>query len=382
MERNPFEYGRELNRDELVDRGRELEEIAATIRNRGKLFLIGPRRFGKTSLLHVAAVEAERGGAIVLRFDAEKYETLSLLAQALVTAAARSLRTPLERTLKLLTEVAASLRPQLTLDAQGNLSVGLDAGTRGELPLLTDALDVVEELASRVDRPVVVILDEVQQIVIEHGVTAERQLRATVQRHRHVSYIFAGSAVRLLSAMTSDPGRPFYRLGSRLFLDAVPREDFVTFLEESFIAGGFVVERAGIESILALCDDVPYNVQRLAHELWEMLRAGEVAVVAPAHARAAVDRIVRKEDPAYTQIWTQLSRNQKKALKAVIESGGEQLQSHDVSNRYDVSASSMQTAVASLESAQLIRRVDVRGRAQYRLVDPFLREWLELAQSA
>src|SRR5262245_40936629 len=100
--RNPFEYGRELSRSELVDRHRELSEIAGVIRNRGKLFLIGPRRFGKTSLLYAAAVEAEEEGAVVLRFDAEKYETLSVLAQAMLTAAARSLKGPIERTLKLI----------------------------------------------------------------------------------------------------------------------------------------------------------------------------------------------------------------------------------------------------------------------------------------
>lgn len=65
----------------------------------------------------------------------------------------------------------------------------------------------------------------------------------------------------------------------------------------------------------------------------------------------------------------------------MIEQDGDQLQSLAVSSRYDVSASSMQTAVASLESAQLVRRVDDRGRARYRLVDPFMGEWLELAQS-
>ena len=52
--RNPFEYGRELGIDELVDRVEEMREVAATIRNRAKLFVIGPRRYGKTSLLGAA----------------------------------------------------------------------------------------------------------------------------------------------------------------------------------------------------------------------------------------------------------------------------------------------------------------------------------------
>lgn len=47
VKRNPFEYGRELGLSELVDRAEELGVIEATIRTRAKLFLIGPRRYGK-----------------------------------------------------------------------------------------------------------------------------------------------------------------------------------------------------------------------------------------------------------------------------------------------------------------------------------------------
>ncbi|HZD03991.1 MAG TPA: hypothetical protein VE173_03710, partial [Longimicrobiales bacterium] len=96
-DRNPFEYGRELSADELVDREEELERIAATVRNRGKLFLIGPRRYGKTSLLPAAAEKAEERGVVVLRLDAEKYEGLDVLARALLTAAARTLKGPGEK---------------------------------------------------------------------------------------------------------------------------------------------------------------------------------------------------------------------------------------------------------------------------------------------
>ncbi len=78
--RNPFEYGPDLALDELVDREEELAEVAATIRNRQKLFLIGPRRFGKTSLLSAADEIATSRGAVVVRLDAEKYESLELKA--------------------------------------------------------------------------------------------------------------------------------------------------------------------------------------------------------------------------------------------------------------------------------------------------------------
>ena len=48
--KNPFEYGREVRRDELVGRTDELQQIVRSLENAARLFLIGPRRFGKTSL--------------------------------------------------------------------------------------------------------------------------------------------------------------------------------------------------------------------------------------------------------------------------------------------------------------------------------------------
>lgn len=379
---NPFEYGRELDRAELVDREPEIDEIRRVIRNRGKHFLIGPRRFGKTSLLAAVGEEASGEGALVLRFDAEKYETLELLASAILTAAARSLERPLDRVAAWLSGAARGMRPSVELDAVTgavSVSVGVEGG-RGELPLLTDALDAVESLAAESGRDVVVILDEVQQVVIEHGEAAERQLRATVQRHRHVAYVFAGSATRLLTAMTSDPNRPFYRLGSVTYLDAVPGPDFLTFLTDAFEAGGYTVVGDAAARILVEAEGVPYNVQRLAHEVWEMMRAAPGGELTDARVETAVERIVRREDPAYTQLWTSLTRNQKKTLKAVIETGGEGLQSAGVAREYHIAPASVQVALAALEDRHLIRRETTGGGSRYRLVDPFIAAWLRVFQ--
>ncbi len=88
---NPFEFGRELGAGELVDREAELELVRRSILNRGRLFFIGPRRYGKTSILHAAEELLSGEGVIVLRYNAEAYESVSLLAQALLTGAARRL---------------------------------------------------------------------------------------------------------------------------------------------------------------------------------------------------------------------------------------------------------------------------------------------------
>ena len=70
---NPFRFGGDLDADELVDRVEETALVEATIRNGEKLFLIGPRRFGKTSILRSADEKLTAAGAVVLRLDAETY---------------------------------------------------------------------------------------------------------------------------------------------------------------------------------------------------------------------------------------------------------------------------------------------------------------------
>ena len=206
--KNPFEYGRELRRDELVDRQNDVAIIQQVVRNRGKLFLIGPRRFGKTSLLAAAAEEAEKAGTVVLRLDAERYESPDLLAEAILASATRRLASSVERASQLLKKAAAKLRPTLAYNLEGQaieLSLGSSSAPgQGTLPVLVDVLDSVEQMAAATSTPVVVVIDEFQELIRQGGERAERQIRSAVQRHRRVGYIFAGSATRMLADMTSD----------------------------------------------------------------------------------------------------------------------------------------------------------------------------------
>src|ERR1700721_3466221 len=86
--KNPFEFGRELGVDEIVDRDAEVAEVVGTIEQGGKLFVIGPRRYGKTSILKAAEDRLRTVGAVVLRYDAESYPSLDLLFNSLVAGGA------------------------------------------------------------------------------------------------------------------------------------------------------------------------------------------------------------------------------------------------------------------------------------------------------
>jgi len=384
--RNPFEFGRELSESELVDREQELDLVERAIVNRGKFFLMGPRRFGKTSILSAVEQRVSARGAVVLRYDAEAYETTALLAQALLTGAARKLAGPLDKVGDTVRRVFGRLRPEVAYDlADHKVSVTIGAAERAEeLPALSKVLDGIEAMAAEASGPVAVIVDEFQQLIADHGETAEKQLRATVQTHRHVAYVFAGSKTRLLADMTGDPGRAFWKLGERHFLGPIPRPDFLAFLRRGFETYGHEPSDEALVRLLDVADDVPYNVQRIAYVAWELLRVEPDAPLTVEVVERALTTIITQEHPAYAQLWTSLTTPQKKVLKAVILEGGRGggLTSAEVLRRHDVAAATMHKTLGVLDDKGIIREDEAEASPRYKLEDPFFGAWLRHVQES
>jgi hypothetical protein len=382
---NPFEFGGELKSSALIDRDQELDLVIRTIENGGKLFLIGPRRYGKTSILAAAEEGLRKSTVAVLRYDAEVYESLGQLAEALLAGAAKKLTPTLEKAGEAIARFAAKLKPQVDYNlAEQSLSITLGTsakGTANALPLLTDVLNIVDRLAVRADRRAAVILDEFQQIIEEGGATAERQIRGTVQRHHNTAYVFAGSKTRMLADMTNDPSRAFWKLGSRLFLGPIPREVWREFLTRGFTNSAFKVQPAALEHLLDAAEDVPFNIQQLANTCWELLRAAGGGTLTSERVDDALVLLVTRENPSYTQIWNSLARQQKIALKAVIDEGGRDLRSAAVLARYGIAASTMHKMLKVLDSRGMVREDETMGSIRYRLEDPFFARWLRLVQS-
>lgn len=377
---NPFQFGRELAPVELVDREAEVDAVVEAMVQGGKLFLVGPRRYGKTSILRAAEDRVTARKGVVLRYDAEAFTTLELLASRILSDTAASLTPTMEKAGAAMREFFKSVRPTATYHATENKwsvslagSPGRDAGA----PLLADVLDGVERAARQTKKSVAVVIDEFQKVIVDGGEDAEAQIRASIQRHRRVGYVFAGSNTRLIADMTADPRRPFYKLGEVRFVGPLPREDFADFLERGFESGGVRVAPGAIDAILDLAEEVPYNVQLLAHECWDMSRAGRVSTLTPAKVQEARDTVASRNDPIYSQIWIALTVTQQKALLALLrETAGPT--SSEVTRRYEIPVPTMQKALAALEAKGIVREEQSRGERRLRLEDPLFGAWVKL----
>ncbi len=402
MADNPFQFGRELGIEELVNRKKELELIAQTIENSNKLFLIGNRRYGKTSLLKTASDAAEKKGHLIFRYNAEGYPTLDALVKTIIRDAAAKLGGTVEKAGQSIKSFFGSLRPEINFSVsqtEWKIGLGVAASAKPEeqISLLIEVLHGLERLAENQppEQRVALVIDEFQEIIEVGGRVAEKQIRAAIQEHKRVAYIFSGSKTRLLTDMTTNKSRPFYRLGQNLFVKALPRDEFRQFLLNSFGNGGFQVDGATdaergrnggcIEEILEFAQDVPYNVQMLAHTCWEMLAAEKTKSYKPClttdFIHAALERLVRQQDPFYTQVWINLTAVQKQVLLAFIEKKGKNLLSAETVQKIGKGTSTVQKTLMILVERDILHTDETSGKIRYRFEDPFLAQWIRLFAS-
>ena len=375
--RNPFEFGRPVGEVELVDRQSELRAVKAALTQGQKLWLIGPRRYGKTSILVTAQEQLRAQNAVVLRFNLEEFATPDALARAIVLGAARASTGSMQQVAQGIARFFARLKPSLSVDPLGgtfSASLELSATEKSDPALLGEALRGLEELASNSDVSWGVAFDEFQKI-LDWDANLEAQLRAVVREHRAVGYVFAGSKTRVLKDMVADAARPFYRLGDWLWLGELPRPEFAQFLRDGFALLAIEIEDAALAAILDLAREVPYNVQQLARACWELARDAtrlDVALV-----ERAFGEILRRNDAVYTGSWASLTAIQKRTLSALVEFDGQNMLSASVTQRISSPANSVKRALEALLDRDIARVQESVGQIQYRLEDPFFGAWIE-----
>src|SRR5579871_771231 len=90
---NPFVYGEVVPSGAFIDRVVELERLVADLTAGQKVFLISPRRYGKSSLVRHALAAAARRGALTVEVTVSSFSSyvafLEGYARALVSAETR-----------------------------------------------------------------------------------------------------------------------------------------------------------------------------------------------------------------------------------------------------------------------------------------------------
>ena len=378
MAANPFVYGEIVTDAAFADREVERDRLARDLLAGQKVFLISPRRYGKSSLVRSVLRDLGRQGVLTVEVTVAASSSyvgfLEAYARALLLAG-----TPTGRLRQWAGELLGGLRPEVRLDADASgapRAVVAFPGIRSSRDVARLAAEVFAlpgRIAERRGRRLAVALDEFQAITTFDGGSVEHALRAAVQDQRQVGYVFAGSEPSLMEQMLT-PKRPFYKAGPVVRLEPIDPDDFAAFIERRFVRSGIRPGEGLGAAVVDLAGNVPYDVQGLAHELWDDVRASgrKTATVEALHA--TLTRLLQEHGPMFEDAWQRLTLAQRAVLRAVVLEDGRGLLGADVRLRHRLaSASSVQSSLAALVRADLVARPTPE---RYVVVDSLFREWV------
>ncbi|RKY52150.1 MAG: hypothetical protein DRP89_08130, partial [Candidatus Neomarinimicrobiota bacterium] len=371
--RNPFVYGEAVTGQNFADRTEELRELIRDLSNTECVFLISPRRYGKTSLILKALEELKVMGFYTAYIDLYKVTSLQNFLEIYTREIVRAVESKIEKMFNFLKKTLPGLRPKIGLQPDGTATIGIEhiPKTEDVIKFLDQVYDLPQRLAEKKKKPFVVVFDEFQEVVNLNSDSIEKAMRASFQHHDKVGYLFAGSKRHILYDMVSNPDRAFYKMGRIMNLAKLPRAEFIDFLLQAFKKTGFSIEKETICKILDVVDDYPYNAQYLCHKLWDDF--SETKKITKEDVEPTLENLLSENTPMYISIWDGLSLHQRRLLYAIAAFGGNSLFSQDFISDYNLgNSSSVQTSVRLLMKRQILDK----EKNTYFITDIFFKEWI------
>jgi len=374
---NPFIYGEIVAAAAFADREGERARLDRDLAEGQKVFLISPRRYGKSSLVRGVLRGLARRNILTVEVTVASSSSylgfLESYAQALIAA-----DTPASRLRRWAGELLQAVRPELRFDADGTgqsrfaLAFPSVKTARDTARLAAEVFALPGRIAAARKQRMAIALDEFQAIASFNGGSVEHALRAAVQDQRAVGYVFAGSEPSLMERMLG-PRRPFYKAGPVMRLEKIDATLFAEFLDERFAASGMRPEETLGAAIVDLAANVPYDVQRLAHETWDDAKAAGRKTVGLADLHATLRRLLGEQHTIFEESWQRLTLPQRAVLRALVLEDGRELLSADVRARHRLpGASTVQAALAAL----VRQDIAMKDGTRYTASDSLYREWV------
>ncbi|MBX7068893.1 MAG: ATP-binding protein [Microthrixaceae bacterium] len=354
---SPFPFQGPLKADEVAGRSVERIDLAQRIADHRLTALLGPRRYGKTSLLR--AVTADLAGVGHETIWVDLYEVASMADVA--SAFDRGMADVEGRLLGLLADLAATASIRL-----GVLGIELSRSARDRPDPVLALRERVRMLVKAAGRqPLVLVIDEFSGIAgVEH---AAGILRTELQHHyRDLGIVFAGSQPSTMATLFSDAAQPFFAQADLFTLGPMSDGDVAEAVREGFTATG---RDAGavVVPLVAAADGHPQRAMQMADAAWRATPEGTTATddtwaTALSDTRAAVAA-------GSERLFALLPTGHQKVLRAVASGGS------PYGTAGDVLSLSAGTARAGIEAlvgnGYLTRRND-----RLVVVDPLFADWL------
>jgi len=373
VQKNPFHLKGYHGPGLFCDRKAEHALLIENINNDINTTLFSVRRMGKTGLInHVFYYLNKERSRECIYIDI--YATQSLpeftnqLASAILTAFPHSISIG-----KKFINLIKGLNPTISYDAltgAPEISFSFSQPKQYEY-----SLKELFTFLSKQKKPVVIAIDEFQQIVNYPEKNSEALLRTIIQQLKNVNFIFSGSRRHLLLEMFTSAKRPFFSSTNPLYIGSIPPKEYTKFIKKLFAKGGRTIDDKSIEFILDWTCNHTYYTQSLCNKVYTQ-NTGKISIE---NVYKACDSILQEQENIFFQYRNLLTSAQWKLLKAVaIEGKVRQPTGSMFIGKYSLgNPASVKRSLEALVSKEMVFQEAEDSGSYYRVYDCFLLRWLD-----
>ncbi len=361
---NPFRFSGPLPPEDMIDRDPEADDLLTLAEGGHSFRLVGPRRYGKTTLLRRVLESAERQGMAGVLVDLQDVLSIAEIVVRIERGYQR-LKAPIRRHVENLFRswnIGLSLGGGgFTATLQHNRHVDAES-------VLLRLLELPAALFDRDGTSSLVVFDEIQDVLAVTG--ADGKIRSVIQHQTDAAtYAFAGSAPGVMQQLFADPKRPLLDQAVPRSLAPLPLDDVAGYVTNRFRQTDREVGRA-LPPLLEFTRGHPQRSMMLAHYVWERTAQGTAADEGT--WVSALDQAAADAAPLMRAIWRALTTNERRVARAVAVVTTP-LYSGETAAAVGIKRSSIGKALESLIANADVIHEDKRPR----LTDPMFELWLQ-----
>src|SRR5947209_7604867 len=306
---NPFRFSGPLPPEDMIDRDPEADDLLALAEGGHSFRLVGPRRYGKTTLLRRVLESAEREGMAPVLVDLQDVLSTAEIVVRIERGYER-LKGPVRKHVE---NVFRSWNIGLSLGGGGfTATLQRNPNVDAESVLLR-LLELPASLFERNGTTSLIVFDEIQDVLAVSG--ADGKIRSVIQHQGDAAtYAFAGSAPGVMQQLFADPRRPLLDQAVPRNLDPLPLEAVGDYVARRFRATKRDVG-AALAPLLEFTRGHPQRSMLLAHYLWA--NTPRAATADEGTWVSALDQAAADAGPLMRAIWRALTNNERRVARAL-----------------------------------------------------------------
>ena len=312
---NPFVYGEVVPAAAFVNRVAELDRLVGDLAASQKIFLISPRRYGKSSLIRHALPPCR--GAARSRSRSPSAASAPTSRSSKATPARWSPPRPsgtgahVDSRRHPVGTRRGPLRPRFVAARRADRVVSRRAHRARHLAPGAGGVRAAGSAGRRAQAP---------GRRRARRVPGDQRLQRRLGRARHARGGPAPAPRRLrvrrvgaepdgadAQARSGRSTRPAPSCGSQ----KIPADEFAAFIEARFTASGIKPEAGLGAAVVDLAGNLPYDVQRLAHETWDQVRESGRRRATLDDLHQALKRLLSEQQMMFEGVWQRLTLGQR-----------------------------------------------------------------------